>query len=321
MKYRGALIGFVIGAAYALVCGFLFTLGEKLSLEFIEFVSIAMLIATPVSVGVITVFFATREQASNKNYRRYYPWLSVFGWALISLIFAVETLICIIMLLPLYLPLSTLGGTIGGYIRRNYCDKANQSVTGCFAFLPFILIPFELPLAESTLNHTVTNSVIIEEKASAVWSTLPTIENIKPEELGWNLSHFIGLPKPVSAHTPQMSVGSMRDLRWEKGVHFQEEITEIKENRLLAYNVHVNQESMKIAELDTHIVVGDKYFDVISGSYSLSTVGNNTLLSLSTSYRMTTNINWYGKILANFVLDDFHDSVLQLIKQRAEKSN
>jgi len=50
MKYRGALLGFVIGAIYALACAFLFTLGEKLSLEFIEFVSIAMLIATPVSV-------------------------------------------------------------------------------------------------------------------------------------------------------------------------------------------------------------------------------------------------------------------------------
>jgi len=192
----------------------------------------------------------------------------VLGWAFISLALAVETLICIVMLLPIYLPLSTLGGAIGGYIRSNYCEKTNLGVTGCFTLLPFMVIPIELPLEEPTLNYTYTNSVLIEADKSHVWKTLPTLENIQPEELAWNLSHFIGLPKPVSAQTPHMNVGSMRDLRWEKGVHFQEEITEIKENRLLAYDVHVDQESMKIAGLDTHIVVGDKYFDVTSKAAS-----------------------------------------------------
>ena len=77
---------------------------------------------------------------------------------------------------------------------------------------------------------------------------------------------------------------------------------------------------MSIAELDTHIVVGDKYFDVLSGSYDLQFIDGVTYLSLTTDYRMTSKVNWYGSLWANYVLDDFHGSVLNLIKNRVEKT-
>ena len=152
-----------------------------------------------------------------------------------------------------------------------------------------------------------------------VWQEIPNIDNIQPEELSWNLSHFIGIPKPVSAITKKLEVGGLRELSWERGVHFQEKITELTANQKLAYQVIVDQESMSIAELDTHIVVGDKYFDVLSGSYELEFIDGITYLSLTTDYRMTSKINWYGSLWANYVLDDFHMSVLNLIKNRVEK--
>lgn len=321
LNYRGPIVGFMLGAVYALICGLIFTLGEEYSLEFVEFVSIAMIVATPISVGVITVFFATKQQAVNKRYQVFYPWFSIVGWSLISTIFAIETLICVVMLIPIYFPLSSLGGVIGGYFRAKYCNRTNQGVVGCFAFLPFFIISIEMPVYTPTIENSVVNTIVINVDKDEVWRSIPNIESIRPSELPWNISHFIGLPKPLSARTLSLKVGGVRDLKWEKGVHFQEVISEIKENELLAYKVLVDQESMKIAELDTHIVVGDKYFDIVSGFYSLETVGGQTLLTLSTSYRMTTNLNWYGKLLANFVLDDFHHSVLTLIKNRVEKAN
>ena len=77
---------------------------------------------------------------------------------------------------------------------------------------------------------------------------------------------------------------------------------------------------MKIAELDTHIVVGDKYFDIQSGAYKLNQIEGVTYLSLTTNYRITSKVNWYGALWANYVLDDFHSSVLSLIKNRVEKT-
>jgi hypothetical protein len=81
----------------------------------------------------------------------------------------------------------------------------------------------------------------------------------------------------------------------------------------------VDQESTKIAELGTHISVGYKYFDVESGQYILESINGNTTLSLTSTYRMTTKVNWYGRLLAHFVVDDFHNSVLKLIKNRVEE--
>ncbi|MDH5434254.1 MAG: hypothetical protein OEY19_09945 [Gammaproteobacteria bacterium] len=318
MKYRGSLAGFIWGTLYALVCASIFSMGKSYSLAFLEFVSIAMLVISPISVGVVTVFFATQEQANNKSYRSFHPWWPVLGWSIISILFAWETIICIVMLLPLYLPLSSLGGAIGGYVRRNYCDKTNVGVVSCFSILPLLISPFETPIQSPELFHTVKNTVEINASIKDVWGTIPNIKDIHEEELEWNLSHFIGIPKPLSATTVEMKVGGIRDLSWERGVHFQERITQIVENEIFAYDVIVDQASMNIAELDTHIVVGDQYFDVVSGVYEFEEKNGKTYLSLSTRYRMTSKVNWYGSFWANYVLDDFHSSVLGLIKNRIE---
>jgi len=318
LKYRGGIAGFIWGTLYTLVVALLFSVGEHYSVNFLEFVSMAMLVFAPVSVGIITVLCLTKEQALNVKIRLFHPWLPVVGWSLLSIILAFETIICIIMLLPLYLPLSSLGGIVGGYIRKKYADKTKIKISGCFALLPFFVAPLEHPITSPTLFHSVTDTVIINAPMTKVWRNISNIENISPAELSWNVSHFIGIPKPVSAKTAEFKIGGLRELSWEKGVHFQEKITDIQVNKKLAYEVIVDQESMKIAELDTHIVVGDKYFDVLSGSYDLKLVAGEVHLSLTTRYTMTSKVNWYGALWANFILDDFHHSVLGLIKNRVE---
>ena len=318
-NYRGSIAGFLGGTAYAVIFSYLFSIGEKYSINFLEFISIAMLVVSPISVGIITVLFLTKEQAVNKKIRTFHPWLPVLGWSFISIALAWETIICIVMLLPLYLPLSSFGGFLGGYIRRNYCEKTNTGVASCFAILPLLIAPIERPLESPTLFSSVTHTIKIHAPVVKVWEIIPNIDNIQPDELSWNISHFIGIPRPVSATTTNLTVGGLRELEWERGVHFQEKITELTVNRKLAYQVIVDQESMSIAELDTHVVVGDKYFDVLSGSYDLQFIDGITYLSLTTDYRMTSKVNWYGSLWANYVLDDFHGSVLNLIKNRVEK--
>jgi hypothetical protein len=222
------------------------------------------------------------------------------------------------MLLPLYLPLAYFGGNIGASMKMKFKAKYKAGIISCFALAPFIMIPLENPITTSTLRYSVTNSIQINAPISQVWQNLFNIKDIKPNELKWNISHFIGLPKPQNAITKNLEIGEIRELYWEKGVHFQEKITNIIPNKLLAYDVIIDEKSMEIAELDTHITVGDQYFNVESGYYYLSQQQGQTYLTLTTSYRMTTRLNWYGKFWANFVLDDFHSSVLHMIKLRNE---
>lgn len=320
MRIRAQVIGFLAGAVYATICALLFSVGERSSIELLEFVSLAMIIGTPIAVGVVTLCFATPDQGSSRNFTLYGPWLSVFGWSAISLVFAWETLICVVMLLPVYLPLATIGGVLGAYVRTNYCNRTNYGVTACAAVLPLLLGLAEFQVDSPSSTHSVSSQIRIAAPVQAVWETLPNISDIEDHELPWTLSHALGIPKPRSARTEQLIVGSVRQIVWDRGVEFEECITAIEPGRRLAYYVFADEQSMKIAGLDTHVVVGGEYFEVTSGEYSLESDGKQTVLTLKTSYRITSNLNWYGSLWANYVLDDFHYSVLAMIRNRVESS-
>lgn len=313
-KHRGFLIGVAVGALYALIMAAIFTYAPKA-----EFLSIAILCVMPLTVGVITLFFATEVQARSIKYKIFAPWVSIVGWALVSLILAAETLICVVMLAPLYGLLASLGGLIGGWIRVNYCNKTNAGTVSSFALLPLLLFLVEYQWTQPTEYRTVTTSIDVDASAESVWRGILQVPNISGAEIKWNFTYAIGIPKPQSACIDKVAIGGIRDLRWEKGVHFQERITSLEEYKAFGYDVIVDPASMAIKELDTHVVVGDRYFDVISGSYELSSQDNRTTLTLSTNYRITTKVNAYGIFWANLVLNDFHEAVLGVIKERVEK--
>jgi hypothetical protein len=318
MPFRAQGIGFIAGCAYALVCAALFSFGERSSIELLEFVSLAMIVGTPIAVGVVTVFFGTEEQVDSVLFVRYGPWLSVVGWSAISIALEWETIICVVMLLPIYMPLATVGGLIGAYIRKNYCNKTNLSATACIAVLPIALGLVEFQVESPIARHTIATQIRIAAPAEAVWAALPNVRSIESEELPWTLSHALGIPRPVSATTENFAIGGIRRITWEQGVQFEEKITGIENGRRFSYDVLADEQSMTIAGLDTHVVVGGEYFEVESGEYSLQSDGKETTLVLATSYRIKSNLNWYGTLWANFVLDDFHTAVLTMLRDRIE---
>lgn len=314
-EYRSAALGFLGGLSFALLMSLLFYLpgmGEE------SYISFAMLIGTPFAVGAVTVAFGSEDEVKSWKYNVFRPWLSVLGWMLIAMLFAWETLICVVMLLPLYLPLASLGGYIVGYIRNKNIIKSGSHGALSLALLPLLIMPVESAYVTPTIRHAEVDSIVIDAPIEQVWQSLPNIHNIKQDELKWTFSHFIGLPKPQSSVIGALKIGALRKSSWEKGIYFQERITQIKPNKLLAYDVLVDQQSMKIANLDTHITVGDQYFDIENGHYALEDLDGKTRLTIMTGYRMTTNVNWYGQLWANFVMDDFHYMVLNLIKDRNE---
>lgn len=318
MPFRAQIIGFIAGTVYALACAFLFSVGERSTIGLLEFVSLAMIIGTPIAVGVVTIFFGTEEQFDSVLFVRYGPWLSILGWSALSLALAWETIICVFMLLPVYMPLATVGGLIGAYIRKNYCNKTNLGATACIAVLPFFFGIVEFQVDSPTARHAVSTEIRVAAPVETVWAALPNVRSIGTQELPWTLSHALGIPRPVSATTDNFTVGGVREIEWEKGVQFEEKITSIDTYHRFTYDVLADEQSMSIAGLDTHVVVGGEYFEVESGEYLLRQDGQETILILTTSYRITSNLNWYGSFWADFVLDDFHTAVLSMLRDRIE---
>lgn len=321
MPFRAQVIGFIAGAAYALACASLFSIGERASVAVLGFVSLAMIFGTPLAVGVVTVFFGTKKQLKTEPFVLFGPWLSVMGWSAISIVLAWETMICVAMLLPVYLPLATAGGLIGAHIRETCCNKTNYGATACIAVLPLLLGLVEFQVESPVAQRTVSTEIRVLAPVEEVWAALPNVDDIRTRELPWTLSHALGIPRPVSANTRDFEVGGVREIIWEKGIQFEEKITEVEENTRFSYDVFADEQSMSIAGLDTHVVVGGEYFEVESGEYALRRDGQATILTLSTSYRITSNLNWYGTFWANFVLDDFHTAVLTMLRDRIESGS
>lgn len=288
-----------------------------------EFVSIAGIFILPVSMGAITLCFSSAEQQANKSYRIFAPWLTVTLLYLILLLAYWETLICLIMLAPVaYLGASVGGALAGTWLHTKNTKRVQRGTLGCFIVLPLLLSPLEdKVLPTPTEFVTAQDSIIIDASAQHVWTTLLNVPDIRDEELRSSFSHRMGLPRPRAALMTGSGVGAVRDLYWDDGVQFRELIKVWEPARLLVYDVDVSPARIALQRLDTHVVIGDRYFTITQGRYQLMPLADGrTELQLSTSYRITTRINAYGRFWADRTLDDFHNVVLALIKQRAERA-
>lgn len=287
------------------------------------FVSVTGILGTPLVIGAVCVGLSSPEQIASALYRSVAPWLSialVYGlFALIKL----ETLICLIMLSPAALGMSTLGGVLTGKILHHLRQRKalQRGVVGCFVLLPLLMSQCETHWVTPELRHTVSDHIVINATPPQVWNGMLNVPDIRKQELSWSFSHAIGLPRPLAAEMRGTGEGAVRDLSWAGGIHFHEYVTTWEPAQRLAYRVDVSPAREALRRLDTHVVIGDRYFDIENGEYRLRDLGDGrTELSLSTTYRMHTMINFYGEWWADRTLDDFHTVVLRLLKQRIEHS-
>jgi hypothetical protein len=280
-------------------------------------VSWSYILGVPLIIGAVCVGLSGRALQKNILYCCFAPWLPIVLVYVVLAVIKVETLICLIMLAPSAFGCATIGGALAGVIARQLGPY--RSVMSCIALAPLLFVRIEAGQEAHQVIHTVTNRVVIAAPPERVWSALLNVPDIRPEELRWSFSHAIGLPRPRAALLSGSGIGSVRDLYWEGDIHFREYVTEWDPRRRLAYRVDVSPARESLRRLDTHVVIGDRYFDIQEGEYRLRDLGTGqTELSLSTTYRMRTMVNPYGEWWANRTLDDFHTVVLKLIQKRTE---
>ena len=314
-----AVVGGVAGGAvYALLAYVLFRmhwLPEGV-------VSWSYILGVPLVVGAVCVGLSGRALQANILYCCFAPWLPIILVYIVLAAIEVETLICLIMLAPAAFSCATIGGTLAGWVaRRRHRAGIDRAVMSCVALAPLIFVAIEARQEAPEVVHTVSNSVVVAAPPGRVWNELLNVPAIRSEELRWSFSHAIGLPRPRAAVLTGAGVGSVRDLYWDGQIHFREYVTAWDEAWRLAYRVDVSPARETLRRLDTHVVIGDRFFDVQQGEYSLRDLGaGRTELRLSTTYRMRTNVNPYGEWWANRTLADFHTVVLELIRGRAENA-
>ena len=115
---------------------------------------------------------------------------------------------------------------------RSYLGQNKTTMNAALFLLPLLALPAERFVIYPQSAGVVTSEIIIDAPADVVWGHTVVIPTIQEHERIWTLSHMLlGAPQPVSAEVE----GSLRQLKWTKGVRFQEIITERVDGERLAW--------------------------------------------------------------------------------------
>ncbi len=279
--------------------------------------SVTFLFCLPTVVGALCVYFSSEENAASIAYRIIVPWVPVFAFLLLTLIFSIEGFACWLMVLPLFLIAASIGGFIGAYIKRR--NKRNNFYVSALVLLPFVMSPIENRVGAIPGTYIANTTIDITASATEVWGNVTRVKEIPAvQDKGW-LTRFLGFPRPVRAELNFEGVGGYREAVFTKGLVFHEKVLEYTDKKKMVFSIKANPYEIPSTTMDEHVVIGGNYFDVLNGTYELEQLNATTCrLHLYSRFKLSTTFNFYASWWARWIMQDIQNNILQVIKKRAE---
>ena len=282
-----------------------------------QMVSRAFLIFLPLSLGAIIeyVFALNAPQPLRKTLLR--PVWTVLGVLLVGLVVLHEGVICLIMMAPIFLIFLMMGAV---FVRQIYIRlwKPSRKLYS-IALLPLLMMVL-LPNLSQYQYGVTEKELIINAPIETVFLSINNIQHIKTSEIKASPIFIMGFPKPISGMTEKNQDQWVRQIYWQRGIHFQEKITKSESPTALSWTYQFTPESFPKGSLDDHLEMGGRYFNLLTTDYRLEQISaQQTKLILTIDYRLSTEINWYSNLWVRYVLNEFSDVVLHIYKNRLEQ--
>ncbi|GGK76210.1 hypothetical protein ACD591_06135 [Rufibacter glacialis] len=304
--------GIILAALYAVVMLCLISADHTL-------VSISYVFILPLVIGSIPVLFSTKEQLLSYKSLIIIPWGSILLFVLLAFLLKLEGIICLVIIVAPFIMLAT----VAAFVIRLFRLHAKGPKTPLYSLLvlPLLFLVVERHITPEDSFHTVTTSLEIQAPPPRVWEHVKNVKDIRPQEIQSHFIHLINVPKPVTGHLDREGENATRFISWDKGIQFKFDIQEWTEGQGFTYQVTLDEHSIPPNTLDEHVMVGGQFFDVVKGSYHITPLPSGAaLLSLTSTYRVTTTFNAYCALWADFLMDDLHQMILEVIKGRSEKA-
>lgn len=283
-------------------------------------VSLAFIFSVPLACGVVSVAIG-RMLGSNKwwLFAQVIPCLAILFGLILTIIFRIEAVICVVMALPIVLGASVLGGLLGHVFLPSNDTRPHLHVT--FAvFLPFIAAWIEGSMHWPSEHKAITNTIEINAPAEAIWPEIASVEAIPPDRIRNRWIYWIGFPKPIAATLDRAGVGGVRIATFERDVSFFEEVTVWDPPRTLSFSIHADPEFIPQSAFDRHIIVGGRFYDVLDGTYVIEPLGpDRCRLHLTSNHRLSTRFNAYAAWWSVQIMDQIQGSILDVIRERTEQ--
>lgn len=279
------------------------------------------LLLAPFVVGAATVYVA--ERSARRSYRYY-----IVAGMLANVLFVagtmailIEGLICAILIVPLFAVCGAIGAAIMGAI----CRKANwPRATTLLAILALpLLLGMILPGgAGEPYIGVIERTVVVNAAPDAIWRQLHDTRDIKAAEVERGWLYKIGVPKPEYGVTAMTPDGPVRDVRMGKGIHFTQHAVQWEINKRVRWTYRFRDDSFPPGAMDDHVRIGGHYFDVIDSEFELTPLGAQaTSMKIRMQYRVSTRFNWYAKVVAQGLISNFEEVIVDLYAGRATGGN
>jgi hypothetical protein len=247
------------------------------------------------------------------------PWVPVICFFLLTLALAVEGWACWIMILPVFLIASSIGGLIAGHLKIKKM-KNEKLYLSFIAFLPLIISPIEQTISKIPGQYKAYTYIDINASKEKIWSNVTIVKEItKKDEKGW-FTKSLGFPRPIKAELNYEGVGATRKAIFDKGLVFNETVLSYVHQKKMVFSIKANPYDIPSTTMDDHIVVGGKYFDVLDGTYELQPLNDSSYrLHLYSHFKLSTTFNFYASWWAGWIMKDIQKNILEVIKARAEE--
>lgn len=232
------------------------------------------------------------------------------------IIFAIEGLICLLMTLPIAVPMMGIGAFVAYGVTRQWLN--NKSATKLSAIL-FLLLPvlmgFEASDRSAPTLHKVVTTIEIEAPIEVVWRNVVTFSQIDaPPEGILNL----GFAYPIDAKIDGTGVGAVRYCNFTTGP-FVEPITAWEEPNLLAFDV--KEQPAPMIEMTPYSELHAAHLQYIrsqKGQFRLYERDGKTFVEGTTFYTHDIAPDFYWNLFSDEIIHKIHLRVLNHIKNVSE---
>ncbi len=280
----------------------------------------AMFFGTPVVAGAIASYLYNRGVSKSVG--------QTLGHASLTILFAcsgflcvgIEGLICIMMAIPIMLPLGLFGALIGRAIAVATTNPHRDEwagMAGCMMALPLIAIVE--PTWRSTPTFEVMTSVEIHATPEEVWKQVVEFPDITADQ-EWFFA--LGIASPQRARIVGQGVGAVRHCEFTTGA-FVEPITVWNPPFQLGFDVSEQPDPMVELTPYRHLHPPhlDHSFRSTRGEFRLIELGNNrTRLEGRTWYELEIYPLSYWTLWTDWIVHRIHMRVLRHIQKTAEST-
>jgi hypothetical protein len=273
---------------------------------------------SPTVVGVVTIYIAERYERRSWGYYFGAAFLANVLYVFGALLIMIEGMICAILIVPLFALLGGMAGLLMGVVCRltNWPKQTLYSV----AMLPLLLGSLESDMPLPASIRTVQRTTLINAPPEIVWRHFHSTAHIEAESVEHAWIYQIGVPLPQSAITSQGAEKAIRTVRMHKNVYFEQHFFEWEAPRIARWKYRFAEDSFPAGALDEHVVIGGHYFDLEEGSFILTPRGQQTELSVSIRYRLSTQFNWYAAPIAQALMGNLEETLLGYYKDKSERA-